>query len=353
MFFDDAKLPCFAKAGVTISRKFVPFLLILMYRFSSICLNNVFLHIDVESIWEVMSKIMRVRNVGDYSRYVGHADRHPLVSVIDYTEVSPIRHSLNNYSVYGIFFHDEADIDLAYGCGKYDYKKGTVICVAPGQIGGKEDNGERITLTGWALLFHPDLLHGTPLEKTIKNYSFFDYRVNEALHMTDEERDILVSLMQQIRDELKKKHDELQNVIIVGYIELVLNFCQRFYNRQFTTRKLENTDILMNFDRLLHDYYEEKLQLTLGLPTVQYCADKLCMSSNYFGDMIKKTTGDTASNYIRQYVIQRVKNELATGASIAQVAVELGFEYPQHLSRMFKKQEGITPSEYGERLHKR
>lgn len=264
-----------------------------------------------------MNKILKVRNVGDYSRWVGHTDRHPLVSVIDYAEVSPVRHSLNNYSIYGIFFHDEAEIDLAYGCGKYDYKKGTVICVAPGQIGGKEDNGERVMLTGWALLFHPDLLHGTPLEKTIKNYSFFDYRVNEALHMTDEEHGILTSLMRQIRDELQKRHDELQDSIIVGYIELVLNFCQRFYNRQFITRKLDNSDMLMKFDRLLHDYFDRNMQLTYGLPTVQYCADKLCMSSNYFGDMIKKTTGDTASNYIRQYIIQLAKNELATGESIA------------------------------------
>ena len=304
-------------------------------------------------IQDAMNKILKVRNVGDYSRWVGHTDRHPLVSVIDYAEVSPIRHSLNNYSIYGIFFHDEAEIDLAYGCGKYDYKKGTVICVAPGQIGGKEDNGERVMLTGWALLFHPDLLHGAPLEKAIKNYSFFDYRVNEALHMTDEEHGILTSLMRQIRDELQKRHDELQDSIIVGYIELVLNFCQRFYNRQFITRKLDNSDMLMKFDRLLHDYFDRNMQLTYGLPTVQYCADKLCMSSNYFGDMIKKTTGDTASNYIRQYIIQRAKNELATGESIARVAYGLGFEYPQHLSRMFKKQTGMTPSDYYESLRKK
>lgn len=300
-----------------------------------------------------MSKIMKIKNVSDYSRYLGHTDRHPLVSVINYAEVSPIRHSLNSYSVYGIFFHDQQDIDLTYGCGKYDYKSGTVICVAPGQIGGKEDNGERVMLTGWALLFHPDLLRGTTLSKNIKQYTFFDYRVHEALHMTDEEHDIFVSLMQQIRNELQKPHDELQNAILIAYIELVLNFCQRFYNRQFTTRKLENSDILMKFNNLLNDYYEKNAQLTLGLPTVQYCADKLCMSSNYFGDVIKKTTGDTASNYIRQHVIQRVKNELATGASIVQVADDLGFKYPQHLSRMFKQQTGITPSEYCERLRQK
>lgn len=296
------------------------------------------------------NKILKVKSVGDYSRYVGHTDRHTLVSVIEYANVSPVRHSLNNYSVYGIFFHDEADIDLAYGCGKYDYNKGTVICVAPGQIGGKEDNGEEVMLTGWALLFHPDLLRGTHLEKSIKNYTFFDYRVNEALHMTDEEHDIFVSLMQQIRDETEKRHDELQDAIITGYIELVLNFCQRFYNRQFITRKLENPDILMKFNSLLCDYFEQKLQQERGIPTVQYCADKLCMSPNYFGDMIKKATGDTASNHIRQYVIQLAKNLLAAGASITQTADELGFEYPQHLSRMFKNLCGYTPTEYANRL---
>ena len=268
-----------------------------------------------------MSKILKVRNVNDYARYVGCSEQHPLVCVIDYAGVSPVRHSLNDYGVYGIFFHDEAEIDLAYGCGKYDYKKGTVICVAPGQVGGKEDNGEEVMLTGWALLFHPDLLHGFPLEKRIREYSFFDYRINEALHMTEEEHDILASLI-----------------------------CQRFYNRQFVTRKIENSDILVRFDRLLRDYFEGSLQYTLGLPTVQYCADKLCMSANYFGDVIKKTTGDTASNHIRQFVIQLAKNGLAAGETVSQVSDRLGFEYPQHFSRMFKKQEGVTPSEYCQRV---
>ncbi len=163
------------------------------------------------------------------------------------------------------------------------------MCVAPGQIGGKEDNGERGSITGWALLFHPDLLHGTPLEKTIKGYSFFDCRVDEALHMTDEEHDTLVSLMRQIRNEVGRTHDAVQDAIIMDYIGLVLNFCQRFYSRQFLTRKLENTDALMKFDTLLRDYFEQSRQLTENLPTVPYCADKLCMSANYFGDMVKRT----------------------------------------------------------------
>ena len=289
---------------------------------------------------------MKVRNVNDYGRYLGSPEQHPLVCVIDYAKVSPIRHSLNNYSVYGLFLRDDAEVELDYGCSKYDYNKGTLLCVAPGQVGGKEDNGERTSITGWALLFHPDLLHGTPLERHIRDYSFFDYRVNEALHMTDEEHDLLVSLMHQMREELGKHPDTLQNAILVSYIELTLNFCQRFYNRQFITRKIENSDILVRFNQLLHDYYEEKLQQTLGLPTVQYCADHLCMSSNYFGDVIKKTTGDTAGNHIRRFVIRLAKNSLAAGETVTQVSDRLGFEYSQHFSRMFKKLEGITPSEY-------
>lgn len=300
-----------------------------------------------------MSNIYKVRNTGDYSRYLGQTDRHPLVSVIDYTEVSPIRHSLNNYSVYGMFMHEHLPVELTYGCGKYDYTSGTLICVAPGQIGGKEDNGERIDLDGWALLFHPDLLRGTPIEKTIKECTFFDYRINEALHMTDEERDIFVSLMRQIKRELTNDRDDFQDRIIVEYIGLLLNYCMRFYNRQFITRKLGNSDILMKFNSLLHDYFRDKKQLTMGLPTIQYCADKLCMSSNYFGDLVKKATGDSAGTHIRQYVIQQAKNELATGATIAQVAYTLGFEYPEHLSRMFKKQTGMTPTEYCTSIQKK
>lgn len=293
-----------------------------------------------------MSKILKVRSVNDYGSYLECPARHPLVCVIDYAEVSPIRHSLNNYGVYALFLRDEVGVELDYGCGRYDYNQGTLLCVAPGQVGGKEDNGERVSITGWALLFHPDLLRGTPLEKRIRDYSFFDYRVNEALHMSDREHDILVSLMRRMREELDNERDAQQDAILVGYIGLVLNFCQRFYNRQFQSRETENSDILVRFNRLLADYYEQQLQLKLGLPTVQYCADRLCLSPNYFGDVVKRTTGDTASNHIRRFVIRLAKNGLSAGESVAQVADRLGFEYPQHFSRMFRRQEGITPSEY-------
>ena len=296
-----------------------------------------------------MAKILHVRTVADYSRWLGHADRHPLISVIDYSEVSPIRHSLNNYSVYGIFLRDDDLVDLTYGCGKYDYRKGTLICVAPGQIGGKEDNGERVDIKGWAVLFHPDLLHGSALEKDIRKYSFFDYRINEALHMTGEEHDILVSLMRQMKNELENGRDDFQDSILTGYLGLILRFCSRFYQRQFMTRKLANTDVLKRFDALLRDYYENGLQMRQGIPGVQYCADKLCMSTNYFGDLIKKMTGDTARDYIRNFVVQQSKNMLAAGKSVSQTAYDMGFDYPQHFSRMFKNSTGMTPKEYCDR----
>lgn len=297
-----------------------------------------------------MAKILKVRTPSDFSSYHGLTDRHPLVSVIDFAEISPVRHTLNHYGVYGMFMHTNLTVDLTYGCGKYDYKSGTLICVAPGQVGGKEDNGELIDLDGWALLFHPDLLRGTPLETTIKECTFFDYHVNEALHLTDDERDLFESLMRQIKSELEKPRDAFQDRIIVEYIGLLLNFCMRFYNRQFLTRKLENTNLLAKFDNLLRKYFDEKKQLTIGLPTVQYFADELCMSSNYFGDLVKKMTGETASSHIRQFVVQLIKDRLASGANVTEVAYALGFEYPQHLSRMFKTQTGQSPKEYIEKL---
>lgn len=298
-----------------------------------------------------MRKIQKVRNVNDYIKNIGGKEEHPLVGVVDYKELSPIPHCLNNYWVYGIFMHKHLSVDLTYGCGKYDYKNGgTIICVAPGQIGGKEDNGERIDLDGYALLFHPDLIHGTGLEKSISDYSFFDYSTNEALHTTPEEYDILQELMRHIRKELQTRKDEQQDAIIVDYISLLLNYCKRFYERQFMTRKLENVDILQRFRKILEEYYKEEKQFKNGLPSVSYCADKLCMSPGYFGDLIKRHTGATAISYIHDFIIQKAKNALAAGETVTNAAYNLGFDFPGHLSRLFKLKEGISPSEYQNKI---
>lgn len=302
------------------------------------------LHLTIKDV--PMPIILNVNKTSDYSGYHGLTDRHPLVTVIDFTEISPIRHSLNKYGVYGVFVQDDNDLDLTYGCGKYDYKDGSLICVAPGQIGGKEDNGERSSIGGWAMLFHPDLIRGTQLEKNIRSYSFFDYSVNEALHMNEKEHGIVVSILRRIKSEIDNPHDDFQNDILIGYISLLLKYCQRFYNRQFITRKLSNNDILSKFDSFLHGYFADNLQMKNGLPTVNICAEHLCMSTNYFSDLIKKMTGESPGRHIRQFVIRQIKNELASGLTVAEVAYKLGFEYPAHLSRMFKKETGQTPTEY-------
>ena len=293
-----------------------------------------------------MTKILKVNRTSDYNRYHGLTDRHPLITVIDFSEISPIRHSLNSYGVYGVFVQKDNDLDLTYGCGKYDYKDGSLICVAPGQIGGKEDNGERDSIGGWALLFHPDLILGTQLEKDIRKYTFFDYSVNEALHMNETEHAIVVAIFKRIKSEIEYSHDDLQGDILVSYISLLLKYCQRFYNRQFITRKQSNNDILSRFESFLNGYFAESLQISNGLPTVSVCAEHLCMSVNYFIDFIKKMTGESPGRMIRQFVIRQIKNELASGLSVAEAAYKLGFEYPAHLSRMFRKETGMTPTEY-------
>ncbi len=293
-----------------------------------------------------MTKILKVNKTSDYSGYHGVTDRHPLITVIDFSEISPIRHSLNRYGVYGVFVQEDNDLDLTYGCGRYDYRDGSLICVAPGQIGGKEDNGERASIGGWALLFHPDLIHGTQLEKEIRHYSFFDYSVNEALHMNEKEHDIVVAVFKRIKSEIDNPQDDFQNDILVGYISLLLKYCQRFYNLQFITRKLSNNDILSRFDSFLNGYFTDGLQLKNGLPTVNICAEHLCMSTNYFSDLIKKMTGESPGRLIRQFIIRQIKNELASGLTVAEAAYKLGFEYPAHLSRMFKKETGMTPTDY-------
>lgn len=294
-----------------------------------------------------MSKILKVTKPSDYSSWVGQKDSHELISVINYSKVSPVRFSLNNYGVYGLFLQgNEEDLGLVYGTGRYDYSAGTLICVAPGQIGGKEDNGEWINLTGWAVLFHPDILQGTALEKEIKDFSFFDYRINEALHMSDEEREIMIGLFQNIENELKFPSDNMQNRIIVGFLNLLLRYAQRFYNRQFVSRTNINNDILTRFEKLLKDYFGQDIQLKKGVPTVQYCAEQLNMSPSYLSDVVKRITGETANHYIKQYLIQIAKNRLVSGMNSSEVAYSLGFDYPQHFARTFKRITGESPSSY-------
>ena len=298
-----------------------------------------------------MEKILKVHRVNDYARYIGAPELHPLVSVIHYDELEHCRHSLNNYDVYGLFIGDETLEELTYGLTTYDLRRHALMCVAPGQIGGKADTGEEIHTKGWALLFDPELLHGTDIERRMPAYTFFSYNTNEALLMSDEQRQTIVTLFEEIRDEASASSDEHTRPILQHRIGLVLEHVARFYAIQLSTPSKDKDDLLARFENLLTHYYQSKRQREHGLPTVRYCAQELFLSPNYFGDLIRQFTGDTASNMIRRFVMKRAKELLIGGASISEAAERLGFEYPQHFTRQFKTHFGITPTEFVKQHH--
>ena len=292
-----------------------------------------------------MKKILKVHNVNDYAQYIGAPCLHPLVSVIHYDELEHCRHSLNNYDVYGIFIGDETLEELTYGLTTYDLRRHALMCVAPGQIGGKADTGEEIQTKGWALLFDPELLHGTGLERRMPSYTYFSYNTNEALLMTAEQRLTIVSLMEAMRKELAQTDGHTQH-IITAYLQLILEHIARYYARQLSMQIQSSSDLLTRFENLLKRYYDEGQQLTHGLPTVKYCAQELFLSTNYFGDLIRQMTDDTAGNIIRRFVMSQAQKLLISGTGITSTAEQLGFEYPQHFTRMFKKHFGESPRQY-------
>ena len=292
-----------------------------------------------------MENILRVHNVNDYARYIGAPVLHPLVSVIHYDELEHCRHSLNNYDVYGIFIGDETLEKLTYGLTTYDLRRHALMCVSPGQIGGKADTGEEIHTKGWALLFDSELLHGTDLERRMSSYTYFSYNTNEALLMSEPQRQTIVNLFDSIRSELLEDDDHTRH-IVVARLQLILEYIARFYSLQLSLQTNSSSDLLTRFENLLTRYYAEGLQQTIGLPTVKYCAQELCLSSNYFGDLIRQMTDDTAGNIIRRFVMQKALKLLISGTGISNTAEQLGFEYPQHFTRMFKKHFGVAPSQY-------
>ena len=294
-----------------------------------------------------MKSILHVSNPNVYARYVGAQELHPLVSIIHYDEVSPIRSSLNNYGVYGLFIQKNFPKNLTYGMKMFDAADGSIIAVEPGQIGGKEDNGEDIYINGWALLFSLELLRGSDLEEKMKDYSFFSYFAIETLRMVPSEWGRITQLLTQLRHELQENEDSpILRAVILGYIRLVLEYCQRIYLRQLSKEDNTSSDILKRFHNLLRQYYFDGLQMELGVPSVQYCAEQLAYSPRYLGDVIHKSTGGTAIGYIHVFVIEQGKNLLMNGHNINETAHLLGFDFPHHFTRLFKKVTGITPTEF-------
>ena len=294
-----------------------------------------------------MKNILKVDNPNDYARFVEAPLLHPLVSVIQYDEVSPFRHSLNNYGVYGLFIQRQFPQNLSYGMKTMQVSDASIIAVEPGQIGGLEDNGERISLSGWVLLWSPELLHGTDLERQIDRYQFFSYFFSDSLRMEPDEWLCITQLLIQMRQEMERNDDSPSlRSILLGYLRLILEYCNRIYLRQLSEDDKGGNDLLKRFHNLLQQYFSENRQLSRGLPTVAYCASELAYSPRYFGDIIHKATGGTAIGYIHNYVINQAKSLLMNGHNISETSRLLGFDFPHHFTRLFKKMTGLTPSEF-------
>ncbi|OQP60061.1 transcriptional regulator [Niastella vici] len=294
-----------------------------------------------------MDNMRRFETVSDYNAFNNNETLHPLVSVVDLSKASPRSGSRMYFGFYTIFLKDVKCGDLVYGRHTYDYQEGTLVFLAPGQVAGVNSNGEIYQPKGYALIFHADLIHGTSLGRHIQEYTFFGYQSNEALHLSERERNIVLDCFSKIEYELTHAIDKHSKRLIVSNIELFLSYCIRFYDRQFITRDNTHKGILEKFENLLQEYYESDKPQTIGLPTVAYCANELHLSPNYFGDLIKKETGITAQDYIQSKVIDVAKERIFDqDKSVSQIALELGFKYPQHFARLFKQRVGKSPNEY-------
>lgn len=295
-----------------------------------------------------MDQIIKLENVDQYNNLYGLETLHPLVSIIDLTKATKsVNHIQMNYGLYALFLKKTQSCNIKYGRTSYDYEEGTIVCFAPGQIVGVDTIEDEVAPQVYGIVFHPDLIRGTSVGKSIKNYTFFSYAVNEALHLSEQERGIVMDCLEKISMELEHAIDKHSKALIAMNIELLLNYCMRFYERQFISRSDANKDTLSRFEQLLDDYFQSSLPMQDGLPSVKYFANKICLSSNYFGDMIKKETGKTPQERIQEKVIELAKEHIAdTDKTVSEIAYTLGFQYPQHLCRLFKKRTGCTPNEY-------
>ncbi|MGN6803397.1 MAG: helix-turn-helix domain-containing protein [Ginsengibacter sp.] len=299
-----------------------------------------------------MDKIIRFETISDYNAFNNNETLHPLVNVVDLSKANPRQGSRMYFGFYTVFLKDVKCGDLIYGRHTYDYQEGTLVFLAPGQVAGVNSNGETYQPKGYALVFHPDLIHGTSLGKHMQEYNFFSYQSNEALHLSERERKIIFDCFSKIEYELEHAIDAHSKRLIVSNIELFLNYCTRFYDRQFITRDNVHKGILEKFETFLNDYFETGKSETNGVPSVADCAKELNLSPGYFGDLVKKETGKTAQEYIQSKVIDVAKEKIFdVNKSVSQIAYELGFKYPQHFTRLFKQHVGQSPITYRSSLN--
>ena len=291
-----------------------------------------------------MDEIVKMEHVYQYNEMMGQETLHPLVSVIDFSKCPKARHARRMYGFYCVFLKDVKCGDMRYGRHYYDYQEGTLVFIAPGQVVGIEDNGEVFQPKGWALLFHPDLIRGTSLGRSMDEYTFFSYEANEALHLSEQERLVVLECLQNITGELNHAIDKHSRRLIVSNIELLLNYSIRFDERQFITRSEVNKDALSRFERLLNDYFKGDTPQRDGVPSVRWCAEQLHLSANYFGDLIKKETGKSAQEYIQLKVIDEVdqRNRLRTRFPLSPALHPVVQEVRRHVAQRIPDDE-LTP----------
>ncbi len=279
--------------------------------------------------------------------------KHPLVTVVhardvkNISEFQDVRVIMDLYQI--VLKSSNGCGVLRYGKNAYDYEEGTLIFTAPGQVMWYQDEFDQTNenIEGWTLAFHPDLLRKSDLADKMNKYSFFNYDVSEALHLSEVERNTIEMLIDKITEEYSQNLDKHSQNLIIKNIELLLDYCVRFFDRQFYTRTNINSDVVSKFDRLIREYYQSEKALELGIPSVSFCASNLNLSPNYLSDLLKKETGKTAQEHIHLYIIERAKTSLLNSKnSIGEIGYALGFEYPQHFSNLFKAKTGMSPSEY-------
>jgi AraC-like DNA-binding protein len=294
-----------------------------------------------------MEQLFNFETISEYNAFNNHATLHPLVSIIDFSKAKERTGSKMNFGLYCVFLKQVNCGDLKYGRNYYDYQEGTLVFISPGQVIDVENKIDYYQPMGHGLVFHPDLIRGTSLAKSIHDYNFFSYNTSEALHLSEQEKQLVMDCFSKIETELKQSIDKHSKKLIASNIELFLNYCERFYDRQFITRDNANRGIIEKFEELLNSYFSSDKPQNIGLPSVAYYASELNLSANYFGDLIKKETGKSAQEYIQNKIIGVAKDKIFDSSkTINEVAYELGFKYPQHFTRFFKQHVGNTPNEY-------
>ncbi len=296
------------------------------------------------------AQTFKVKSISQLHEMLGlEKPKHPQISLIDSANIEVPQSDVGNKIIndfYSVSLKDRS-CGMEYGRNTFDFDEGVMVFSAPGQVYTSTREIKKNEIEGWMLLFHPDLIRNTSLGDRIDEYSFFNYEVYEALHLSDAEEQMVVQCVNNIQFEYEQRIDNHSQRVIVSNLELLLNYCLRFYERQFNTRTHQSKDVVSVFEKALKDYFNSEKLMVDGLPPIQQFADTVHLSSHYFSDLIKKETGRTAKDHINDYVINKAKNLLlASERSVSEIAYDLGFNYPHYFGRLFKSKTGMTPVEY-------